>query len=178
MTLGGVVLAGGRSTRMGTPKATLDWHGIPLVSHVVRSVAAATGGPVVIVAAAGQELPAGLAVVRDPEPGRGPLLGLAAGLAALPTERAFVCATDQPHAHRVLADLLAARAADVVAYAGQPLGAVYRTSLAATARERLDTDASLRGLLAAVDTVTLAGAPDALRSLDTPEAYEAARLRS
>lgn len=177
MTLGGVVLAGGRSTRMGSPKADLDWHGIPLVVHVARAVAAATRGPVVVVGAPGQPLPDELTVVRDPEPDRGPLMGLAAGLAALDTEHAFVCATDQPDAHAVLPELLAQRTADVVAYAGQPLGALYRTALAAVARERLGTDASLKGLLAAVDTVTLPGTRSELRGLDTPEDY-AERMRS
>jgi molybdopterin-guanine dinucleotide biosynthesis protein A len=168
--IGGVVLAGGRSRRMGTAKAELDWHGVPLVLHVTRAVAAATQGPVVVVAAAGQVLPDELTVVRDPEPDRGPLLGLAAGLAALGTERAFVCATDQPDAHRVLPALIA-HDADVVAYAGQPLGALYRTALAPVARARLATDASLKGLLAAVDTILLPDPPAALRSLDTPEDY-------
>ncbi len=177
MTLGGVVLAGGRSSRMGSPKALLDWHGVPLVVHVARAVAAATNGPVVVVGAPAQALPEGLEVVRDPAEGRGPLLGLAAGLAAVGVDRAFVCATDQPYAHEVMPALLAARAADVVAYAGQPLGALYRTSLAEIASRRLAEDASLRGLLAAVDTVTLDGAPDALRGLDTPEQYAAAIAR-
>ena len=175
MTLGGVVLAGGRSRRMGTPKALLDWHGVPLVVHVAWAVADVTRGRVVVVAAPGQDLPAGLDVVRDPVEGRGPLQGLAAGLAALDCERAFVCATDQPDAHLVLPALLVARPADVVAYEGQPLGALYRTALAEVAAARLPHDASLRGLLAAVDTEVLPGAPDALRSLDTPEDYAAAR---
>jgi molybdopterin-guanine dinucleotide biosynthesis protein A len=29
---GAILLAGGRSTRMGHSKASLDWHGEPLVS--------------------------------------------------------------------------------------------------------------------------------------------------
>jgi molybdopterin-guanine dinucleotide biosynthesis protein A len=168
MSLGGVVLAGGRSTRMGRPKALLDWRGVPLVVHVARAVAEATGGPVVVVGAADQQLPEGLTVVRDPEPDRGPLMGLATGLAALEAERAFVCATDQPHAHRVLGELLP-HAADVVAYAGQPLGALYRTDLA------VDLDlGSLRAQLAAVDTLWLPDPPAALLSIDTPEDYSAA----
>ena len=166
MSLGGVVLAGGRSSRMGRAKADLDWHGVPLVVHVARAVAAATGGPVVVVGAPGQLLPDGLTVVRDPVPHQGPLHGLAAGLAALDTERAFVCATDQPHAHAVLPALLAQRPADVVAYEGQPLGALYRTSLGIDLGLR-----SLRALLAAVDTVVLPDPPDALRGLNTPEDY-------
>lgn len=168
--LGGVVLAGGRSTRMGTPKALLDWHGVPLVVHVARAVAAATGGRTVVVGAPGQDLPAGLDVVSDPEPHRGPLLGLITGLRALDAERAFVCATDQPRAHELLPALLAAPRADVVAYAGQPLGALYATRVATVAAARLKAgDASLRGLLAAVDAHLLDGEPPALRGLNRPE---------
>lgn len=190
MRLGGVVLAGGRSRRMGTAKATLDWHGTPLVAHIAAQVARATGGPVVVVAAPGQVLPPlEWLVVRDPRPGLGPVQGLAAGLAALDAHAdvAFACATDQPHAAEVLPALLAALRAgdDAVAYDGQPLGALYRTALAARAQARLavagpGADASLRGLLATVNTRILDEAPPAaLRSLDTPKDYAAAlRLRS
>lgn len=156
---------------MGRPKADLDWHGVPLVVHVARAVAAATQGPVVVVGAPGQPLPDGLTVVYDRVPGRGPLEGLAVGLAALDAQRSFVCATDQPHAHRVLPALLAQRSADVVAYEGQPLGALYRTSLEIDVNLR-----SLRALLASVDTVTLPDPPDALRGLNTPEDYADASL--
>ncbi len=161
---------------MGRPKALLDWYGVPLVVHVARAVAQATGGPVVVVGAPGQSLPDGLTVVRDPVAHRGPLQGLAAGLAALDTERAFVCATDQPHAVNVLDTLLqhGNRDVDVVAYEGQPLGALYRTAVAAVAEERLATDASLRGLLAATNTVWLPDPPATLAGIDTPEDYSAA----
>src|SRR6266571_1353357 len=44
----GVVLAGGRSSRMGTPKAALEWHGSTLLRRTVGILARATGGPVVV----------------------------------------------------------------------------------------------------------------------------------
>jgi molybdenum cofactor guanylyltransferase len=185
VTTGGVVLAGGRSSRMGTAKAALDWHGVPLVVHVASTLRTALdGGPVVVVRAPGQGLPSlpdGIAAVEDPAEGRGPLQGVAAGLAALAghgVDRAVVVATDQPHVAGVVARLVGAHdeqpAADAVAFEGQPLGALYRTTVAASAEARLAGDRSLRGLLAAITTRTLAlddGARRALRSLDTPEAY-------
>src|SRR6266702_4597539 len=82
----GIVLAGGRSSRMGTPKAALEWHGSTLLWRTAGILARATGGPVVVVRAPGQELPAlppGTEVVPDPREGLGPLQGIAAGLAAL-----------------------------------------------------------------------------------------------
>ena len=180
MTVGGIVLAGGRSRRMGTAKAGLDWHGVPLVAHVAARVAEATQGPVVVVRAPGQALPPlPQTIVADPVAGLGPLQGLAAGLAALDAAAAFVCATDQPDAWQVIPYMLAVfqPGDDAVAFADQPLGALYSARVTAVAEQRLAAgeDLSLRGLLSAVNTRVLAGnAPTSLRSIDTPEDYEAA----
>ena len=188
----GIVLAGGRSTRMGTPKAALDWHGRPLVAHVVTTLRAALGGgPVVVVAAPGQVLPALPAGTRravDAAEGRGPLQGLLAGLETLEAaeDHAVVVATDQPFVAEAVTRLLAADpAAGGVAFsvAGrvQPLGARYARRLAPLAAGRLaGGDASLRGLLEAAGATVLEATPAeaaALRSLDTPAAYAAALAR-
>ena len=53
----GVVLAGGRSTRMGTAKADLEWHGSTLLHRVCGLIDRVVDGPVVVVRAPGQELP-------------------------------------------------------------------------------------------------------------------------
>src|ERR671933_1300330 len=82
----GIVLAGGRSSRMGSPKAALEWHGSTLLRRVVGIVARGVDGPVVVVRAPGQPLPAlpdGVEVVEDAREGRGPLQGIAAGLHAV-----------------------------------------------------------------------------------------------
>jgi molybdopterin-guanine dinucleotide biosynthesis protein A len=52
-----IVLAGGRSSRMGSPKAALEWHGSTLLRRVTGLVARAVDGPVVVVRAPEQELP-------------------------------------------------------------------------------------------------------------------------
>jgi molybdopterin-guanine dinucleotide biosynthesis protein A len=159
---GGVVLAGGRSSRMGTPKSALEWHGSTLLRRTVGIVARATGGPVVVVRAAGQdlpELPGPVTVVDDPREGRGPVQGIAAGLAALAgqAEAAFVTSTDLPFLHpafirRVLRDLGSpdgghCAGPDVVLPVArgypQPLAAAYRTGLAELA-ERLVKEDRLR----------------------------------
>ena len=100
----GVVLAGGRSTRMGRPKASLEWHGSTLLHRVTGIVSRAVDGPVVVVSAPDQELPAlppGVRVAEDAAEGRGPLQGLAAGLAAVvgEAEVAYVSSTDVPLLH-------------------------------------------------------------------------------
>jgi molybdenum cofactor guanylyltransferase len=152
-----VVLAGGRSSRMGTPKAALEWHGSTLLRRTVAIVARATDGPVVVVRASGQalpDLPAGTRVVDDPRDGKGPVQGIAAGLAALTghAEIAFISSTDLPFLHpafirrvlRVLADDDALDVALPIARGyPQPLAAAYRVRLAETA-ERLVKEDRLR----------------------------------
>lgn len=137
----GIVLAGGRSSRMGTSKAALDWFGVPLLARVAGLVGRAVDGPVVVVRAPGQglpPLPARVEVVDDPVEGRGPLQGIAVGLDAVAgrAETAFVTATDLPLLHpayvrRVLA--LLDEDTDVVVPQvhgfPQPLAAAYRVAL-------------------------------------------------
>ncbi|MGH2944224.1 MAG: NTP transferase domain-containing protein, partial [Solirubrobacteraceae bacterium] len=82
MSAAGIVLAGGRSSRMGRPKATLDWHGSTLVRRAVGLVGRVVDGPVVVVRAQGQELPRlppQVEIARDARDGRGPLQGICAG---------------------------------------------------------------------------------------------------
>jgi molybdenum cofactor guanylyltransferase len=151
----GVVLAGGRSSRMGTPKAALEWHGSTLLRRTVGILARATGGPVVVVRAPGQELPelpGHITIVDDPREGKGPVQGIAAGLNALRdrADVAFVSSTDMPFLHpafvrRVLSAVHAGADVGLPVARGypQPLAAAYRTALADLA-ERLVREDRLR----------------------------------
>src|ERR671913_789006 len=94
-----VVLAGGLSTRMGTPKAGLEWHGSTLLRRVVGLVQRGVDGPVVVVRAAGQELPplpSSVDVLDDETVAAGPLQGIATGLSAVQdsAQTAVVRSTD------------------------------------------------------------------------------------
>jgi len=97
---GGIVLAGGKSTRMGTAKALLPFGPETMLQRVVRILSGIVA-PMVVVAAAGQELPplpANVIVTRDEREARGPLEGLRAGLNALPAsvDTAYVTSCDVP----------------------------------------------------------------------------------
>lgn len=100
MRTGGIVLCGGRSSRMGQPKAWLPFGGelmLPRIVRVLRGVVE----PVVVVAAPGQdvpELPPEVEIIRDEIEGKGPLGGLAAGLAALKgkADAAYLSSCDVP----------------------------------------------------------------------------------
>jgi molybdopterin-guanine dinucleotide biosynthesis protein A len=200
----GIVLAGGRSSRMGTPKAALEWHGSTLLRRTVGILSRVTGGPVVVVRAPGQvlpELPPQVDVVDDPREGLGPVQGLAAGLAATAGRAAiaFACSTDLPFLHpafvrRVLrtADGGADVALPVARGYPQPLAAAYRTRLAPVA-ERLVADGRLRPAflfeecqVARLDEAALRGDPvlaaldpdlDSVVNVNEPGEYRAARAR-
>ncbi|MFQ5844419.1 MAG: molybdenum cofactor guanylyltransferase [Planctomycetota bacterium] len=95
MTAAAIVLCGGRSRRMGRDKGSLPFGPETLLRRTIRLVSEAVP-EIRVVARAGQEIPGGLEVVRDPAEGLGPLAGLAAGLAAMRAERAFVTSCDVP----------------------------------------------------------------------------------
>lgn len=199
-TTAGVVLAGGRSRRMGSPKADLEWHGSTLLARTVGVLVRGADGPVVVVRSPGQalpSLPAGVEVVEDPQEGRGPLQGLAVGLAAVPADVAFACSTDLPFLHPVFVRrVLAALTGDVEVVLPhahgfrQPLAAAYATSLAPAAAALVaDGSAAPKLLLDRSRTLVLddaalledaglrAADPDlrSVHNLNDPEAYDLAR---
>jgi molybdopterin-guanine dinucleotide biosynthesis protein A len=98
--IGGIVLCGGRSSRMGKPKAWLPFGDELMLQRVVRILSEAVDS-VVVVAAKDQkipELPADVTIVRDEYENRGPLQGLATGLKAMRgrTEFAYLSSCDVP----------------------------------------------------------------------------------
>ena len=130
-----VFLAGGRSSRMGTSKAWLQFEGRPLLAHLVERMLAHCP-EAVVVAAPGQDLPATPArVVRDETPGEGPVAGLVVGLREVARPLAFVTSCDVPFLDPAVAAFLvnAAEGFDVAVpeWEGrlQPLQAVYRTTV-------------------------------------------------
>lgn len=100
MTAAGIVLCGGKSTRMGVPKATLPFGPETMLQRVVRLLGTVVS-PIVVVAAREQPLaglPGGILVARDEREQKGPLEGLRAGLKALPNSAgiAYVTGCDVP----------------------------------------------------------------------------------
>lgn len=98
---GAILLAGGRSTRMGRDKATLPFGKSTLLGHVAGALAPLVD-EIVIVSRRGQALPplafAGVRVrmAHDEVEDRGPLGGMAAGLACLDAPVAFLSSCDAP----------------------------------------------------------------------------------
>lgn len=184
----GIVLAGGRSRRMGQTKASLDWDGEPMLARIVRIVAERCD-PVFVVApadsAAYQELfgtgGPEATWVTDEEPGSGPLGGLAAGLAAAAetgARWAFVSATDTP---LISADLIEELLRGVTASTqaviandterDHPMAGLYRTDTASTIAElTAGGERRMLGALDALNTRRVAVSnPEWLTNVNAPE---------
>jgi len=173
----GIVLAGGRSTRLdGVAKATLEFEGTTLLS---RTVAALAGAERVVVVGDPADAPRGVTVTREDPPFGGPAAAIAAGLAALGpgAEHVVVLACDMPHADRVVAALLRTDGTDAVLAVDadgrmQYLAARYRT---AVLRESLARHGgSLHGLparllLDGLATTTTVVGDGSTRDIDTWE---------
>lgn len=156
----GVVLAGGRSSRMGREKAALPIDGEPLLARVVGRVREALGEVLVVGPESLAVLVPGVRVVPDCEPGIGPLGGLATALSVVETSRIFLVACDMPFLAPPLAHAMAQLAVepppvDALLLRGprglEYLHAIYATScLPAVERVLVSEDRSMRGLVAAL----------------------------
>ena len=183
--IGGLLLTGGASRRMGEDKALIEVGGRRLVDRAA-TLLTAVADPVVEVGPGWSGLPA----VQEDPPGSGPLAALGAGAAALRAAGydgpVLVLAVDMPRVGVELLRFLAGRAgtATAVPRAGghpQPMCARYGPDVLAAVDERLAAGGrSLRDLLetlAALGAVSwvepeewepVAG-PEAFADVDTPE---------
>lgn len=107
LELGGIILAGGRSARMGREKALLEWHGELLIQRAIRLMQTVCAEVVVVTSSEAVRQAVPVRTVPDVQPGQGPLGGLYAGLQAMSQEYNAVVACDmpwiQPEAFRHLA---------------------------------------------------------------------------
>jgi molybdopterin-guanine dinucleotide biosynthesis protein A len=182
--LSGIVLAGGRSRRLGIDKANLTFDDRTLLEIVIDRLSSIC--PQVIVASgsrSAQDIP-GLQVkfVSDTIPGAGPLAGVQAGLAVAPTAFSLVVACDMPFLNLPLLEYMAGlprryqallpRAAD----GWHPLHAVYARSCLPAIESLLARGSnSMEELLSRLDVRTLS--EEELRRYD-PEGLSLFNLNS
>ncbi|MCT2195837.1 molybdenum cofactor guanylyltransferase [Paenibacillus sp. p3-SID1389] len=105
-----IILAGGRSSRMGSDKALLELGGLTVLERLIRELETVAsriviaGGTKAVYERFGKE------VVTDRYPGAGPLAGLHAGLESSTTRWNLAVACDTPFANRGLFRALLERA--------------------------------------------------------------------
>jgi molybdopterin-guanine dinucleotide biosynthesis protein A len=179
---------------MCEPKAWLPFGRERMLQRVVRLVATAAE-PVVVVAGPDQELPplpGAVRIAHDSVAGRGPLQGLATGLAALDetVELAFAIGTDAPLLKPAWINRLVELIGDydlaipLVEGYRHPLAALYRRAAVMPAIERLLAANSLRAADLADHVRSRFVSADELRDVDpnfgtlrninTPADYRAA----
>lgn len=140
----GVVLAGGRSSRMGRDKAAIEFGGAALVERAVSILR-----PVFdeVLVAGGSTATPSVPVLADRVRGGGPLAGLDAAYAASEGRAIFLLAVDMPFVDSDMVRCLVEPQPDdhcaTVALSDgnvQPLCSVYGAKLAAVVRQHLDSD--------------------------------------
>jgi molybdopterin-guanine dinucleotide biosynthesis protein A len=137
------ILAGGKSTRMGTDKAFLEVGGRTLLSRAL-DVAATVTEDVAIVGDGSKFFPLGR-VVEDLYPEQGPLGGIHAALASSHAALNLMLAVDMPYLETDFLQYLVSEASRSSALVTvpriergwQPLCAVYRRDFAAVAEDAL-----------------------------------------
>lgn len=197
---GAVVLAGGKSTRMGVDKAFLKYCGRTFIEIVVGRALTLTPRVVVCVGQKDRSpfealLPKGVVVVNDEKSFGTPLAGLLTGFRVLGGGRAALLGCDMPliraEALRLVAELSIGHSAAVPRWPDgevEPLFAVYDVPATLEAAERALRfgELSLKGLLERLEGVRYVGV-DELRAVDpaleslvnvnTPEEYRALKAR-
>ncbi len=187
----GLVLAGGRGTRLGRDKGELDYHGLPQAAWGLRLLERCC--PAAFVSVRPEQADAapyrGLPMIVDAGASAGPASGVAAALRRFPGTAWLVIAADMPLlTPAVLATLVAQRDPSALATAyrhgdgtPEPLCAIWEPAAAGRLGEVRtgEQGVSLRGLLQEGPARFLALADDAvLTSVNTAadDAWVRARL--
>ena len=142
-----IVLAGGRSLRLGRSKALQAIQGKSLIQWVVDRLAMLST-EIIIVTARGEAIPCSSAVriktVADIYPAKGTLVGIHSGLIASSSSRAIVVGCDMPFLSVSLLEYMTQTLADSdvalprIGEMVEPLCAVYSKNCLAPIQELLD----------------------------------------
>ena len=132
MTISAVLLAGGKSSRMGQDKATISFRGEPLWKRqldLLRRI-----GPTELLVSGGTDptwRPADTAFVSDRQPGCGPLGGIAAALTFTTADHLLAIAIDMPfmtdaYLHQLCQQIPPGRGiVPMIESRAEPLAAIY-----------------------------------------------------
>ncbi|MBZ5531095.1 MAG: molybdenum cofactor guanylyltransferase [Acidobacteriia bacterium] len=132
--LSAFVLAGGKSTRMGTDKAALELDGRTLLEHALATLRSVAGDVCVDICILGSRQlykDYGVEVIEDLFPGCGPLGGIHAALALARAPLNLIIAVDTPFLSPEFLRRLVQRAAESCAVVTAPEIAGYRQPLCA-----------------------------------------------
>jgi molybdenum cofactor guanylyltransferase len=147
----GIILAGGRSKRMGTDKALLplpDNERVTFVEHLASLLKAYCPEVLLVTRHASTSTSytvPGVRIITDQVPDIGPLMGVYTGLTAIHTSHALITAVDMPFVQPALVSFLLAQPLDdalivpIVQETPQVLLAIYPRAVLPLIEERLQT---------------------------------------
>ncbi|MDR3311012.1 MAG: molybdenum cofactor guanylyltransferase [Oscillospiraceae bacterium] len=170
-----VVLAGGKSSRMGRDKMALPLGGETMLGRTVRVFGEAFGR--VYVSGAGEAVP-GAERIPDIISGGGPASGLHAAMKTLPDAAFFLVAGDMPLSDPRFAVEIIARAAGFDAAAAgtaerpEPLFAYYTRAAESAVDAAADGTFGLARVLKSVNTVYVEVPEEVLTNVNTPSDYD------
>lgn len=192
MTVAGLLLAAGESTRMGSPKPLLDWQGRPLIQYQIQQLQSGGCDMVVVVLGhrADRVLPfvpdSEVRVVINPLYRQGRATSIRAGAAAIPADVGWVVVlgADQPRAGSIIRQVVQAARSSTAAIVmpahhgrhGHPTAFAGRLlpELAEVRDETLGLRAVIQHHEREIQEVEIPSA-GVLLDLNTPEDYLAAR---
>lgn len=180
--LHGLVLAGGRSTRMGQDKSLLDYHGVPQRQYLADQLRPFCAEVWVSLGVDQVPLP-GERVLADRNPDAGPLGGIRSAFAHLPTVAWLVVACDWSQIPaEILRFLIENRRPEYLATAlrnpvdgtPEPLLTIWEPACAPVLEAAWQRgERSPRRLLGDMPTQLVEVPwPDALQNINTPGAYQ------
>jgi len=190
MGVSAAILAGGKSSRMGTNKSLLLLDGKSVIERISNSLQDMCNECFII---ANDQKPyeqLGMPIYQDDHPGQGPLAGLEAALIHAKSDLVLLAACDMPFAdpavYRLLLDQLGGADAAVPVYAGRmhPLSGLYRKTALPAVQSCLEQgNLRMKSFLNLIQTKELSHfpelGPDILDkhffNMNTPEEYEAAK---
>jgi len=111
MKLTGIILAGGKSSRMGQDKGLMLLEGKPMIQHVIDAVQPLVDD-VIIISNQEEYATFGFPVYEDIIKEQGPLAGICTGLKFSKTPKNLIVSCDVPYVNRELLNLLIDNAAD------------------------------------------------------------------
>jgi len=155
MSLSAVLLAGGKSSRMGVDKATLLFRRRPLWRHQLETLGNLKPDRIFVSAQVDPAWrPADVEFVADVQPSRGPLSGIAAALSRTRNAHLIVLAIDMPFMTHDYLGALRQRVSPgcgvvpIIEDRAEPLAAIYPQELAAHFVDAMcGNDFSLQSLL-------------------------------
>lgn len=127
----GIILAGGKSSRMKFNKAFAEISGVPVINIIINKFARLFDETIIISNEPELYEHLGLAVYKDIYPRMGPVSGIHSGLCHARYDKTFICACDMPFINMDLVEYMISLLGDydsvvpeIDSYL-QPLSAVY-----------------------------------------------------